>query len=441
MKIKFGWIKIVTVAVVLSFVGAASASAWGPERDTYTMANPADAPVFNSITDNPTIGDERDFVRVGEINADVTEMGNSVEVVPGKEYLVYIYFHNNASSTYNYSAYNYSGIALGTKLSTAFSKVITPESKGTISATITADNATPKSVWDEAYMTTSTGKVTLEYVPGSAKIYNDNFATNEKVVSSNMFTEEGTLIGLTDFDGAIPGCEEYHGVITYVLLAKELNGDVTKMVSLDGENYSESVDAKPGDKVYFKVTIRNAGDIALTNATIKDALPEGLSLVPGSVKLYGNDSTTPDELSDNMSGDGYNLGKIGTGNVVTIVYQVTVADDLGCPEKALQNEVTLVYDSEETEGDSDKDSATVVVKKDGCKRTCATDPDMEGCQEIVNTGPLEIVMAILIVLGIGGGCYYLYRTRKTLKKVETVVTGKDVNNEDGGSQNPDNMVK
>ena len=87
----------------LSLATFASASAWGPERDTFTMENPATYPTFNSITNNPTIGDERNFVRVGQINADVTDMTDEVEVLPGHQYLVYIYYHNNAASNYNAS--------------------------------------------------------------------------------------------------------------------------------------------------------------------------------------------------------------------------------------------------------------------------------------------------------------------------------------------------
>ena len=73
---KINNIKTISLATALglSLTGFISASAWGPERATFTMENPASYPTFNSITDNPTIGDERDFVRVGEINADVTDL-------------------------------------------------------------------------------------------------------------------------------------------------------------------------------------------------------------------------------------------------------------------------------------------------------------------------------------------------------------------------------
>ena len=441
-------LKIVGLAAtsLIGVFGAQSTLAWGPQRDTFTMEHPATYPTFNSITDNPTIGDERDFVRVGEIDAKVTDLQNEVNVVPGRQYLVYIYFHNNASSTFNDSAHNNSGVALRTRMSSAFSTVLTPSSKGAISATITADNSNPGSVWDEAYMTTSTEKVLLRYVSGSAKIYND-WKANGSVMPSSLFTEEGTLLGLNALNGVIPGCEEYHGVVTYVLQAEELGGSIDKSVSKDGTNFGESVNIAPGEEATFQLAIANTGDVALTNATVKDTLPAGLVLVPGSVKLRANESTTWNQLSDSIFGDGYNLGTIGTSNTVYIQYKVTAGTDFDCTGTELTNNATLTYDSETSSGDTKSDSTTITVKKTDCgtpeipldncetnpglegcstpEKNCKTNPEMEGCQELPNTGPLEIVLAIVIIAGIGGGGYYLYRTQKTLKTVENSVSGKD----------------
>ncbi len=452
--------------VGLSLATFVSASAWGPERSTFTMKEPATYPTFNSITNNPTIGDERDFVRVGEINADVTDLKDEIEVVPGRQYLVYVYFHNNASSTFNDSAHNHSGVALKTRMSSSFSTVLTPEEKGKITATITADNSNPASVWDEAYMSTSTNKVLMHYVPGSAKIYND-WKANGSVMPSSLFTEEGTLLGLNALNGVIPGCEEYHGVVSYVLQAEELGGSIEKMVSKDGTTYSEAANIAPGEEVFFQLTVRNTGDVALTNATIKDTLPAGLTLVPGSVGLRANESATIDPLSDNILDTGYNLGTIGTGNVVYITYKAKAGDDFDCNGTSLVNNATLTYDSDQKTGDTREDSATVIVKKTDCEeptppldncetnpalpecqeKNCKTNPEMEGCQELPSTGPLEIVMAIIVIAGIGGGGYYLYRTKRTLKKVETKVKSDkgtselDKETDKDSSQKPDNMVK
>ena len=438
---------IATLGLSLASVGAVSA--WGPERTTFTMENPATYPTFNSITNNPTIGDERDFVRIGEIDAKVTDLKNEVEVVPGRQYLVYVYFHNNASSTYNDKAHNNSGVALKTRMATSFSTVLTPSEKGTITATITAENSNPLSVWDEAYMTTKTDKVLMHYVAGSAKIYND-WKANGTVMSSSLFTEEGTLLGLNALNGVIPGCEEYHGVVSYVLQAEELGGSIDKQVSTDGEKYRESANLKPGEEAYFQLTIRNTGDVALTNAVIKDVLPEGLTLVPGSVQLRANESTTWDTISDDIIGNGINLGTIGTGNVVYVRYKVKAGDNFDCTGQELTNHATLTYDSSVATGDTKEDEITVTVKKeDGCEeeptppldncetnpglpecqpeKNCKTNPEMEGCQELPNTGPLEIILAIVIIAGIGGAGYYFYRTKKTLKTVENEATGKDDN--------------
>ncbi|MBQ2623354.1 DUF11 domain-containing protein [Candidatus Saccharibacteria bacterium] len=428
----------------LSLATFASASAWGPERTTFTMEKPATYPTFNSITNNPTIGDERDFVRVGEINAEVTDLKNELEVVPGRQYLVYVYFHNNASSTFNDSAHNHSGVAIRTRMASAFSTVLTPSEKGKISATITADNSNPGSVWDEAYMTTKTEKVFMHYVAGSAKIYSDWKASGSTMPSS-LFTEEGALVGLNSLNGIIPGCEEYHGVVTYVLQAEELGGSIDKTVSKDGLKFGESVNLAPGEEATYRLAIRNTGDIALTNATIKDVLPAGLTLVPGSVQLTANESTNPESLSDNIFETGYNLGTIGTGNTVYITYKVKAGTDFDCKGTELTNKATLTYDSDKSSGETKEDTTTITVKKTDCEepdeplddcesnpglpecqeKNCKTNPEMEGCQELPNTGPVEIIMAIVIIIGIGGGGYYLYRTQKTLKTVEGNVSGKE----------------
>ncbi len=428
----------------LSLATFASASAWGPERTTFTMEKPATYPTFNSITNNPTIGDERDFVRVGEINAEVTDLKNELEVVPGRQYLVYVYFHNNASSTFNDSAHNHSGVAIRTRMASAFSTVLTPSEKGKISATITADNSNPGSVWDEAYMTTKTEKVFMHYVAGSAKIYSDWKASGSTMPSS-LFTEEGALVGLNSLNGIIPGCEEYHGVVTYVLQAEELGGSIDKTVSKDGLKFGESVNLAPGEEATYRLTIRNTGDIALTNATVKDVLPAGLTLVPGSVQLTANESTNPESLSDNIFETGYNLGTIGTGNTVYITYKVKAGTDFDCKGTELTNKATLTYDSDRSSGETKEDTTTITVKKTDCEepdeplddcesnpglpecqeKNCKTNPEMEGCQELPNTGPVEIIMAIVIIIGIGGGGYYLYRTQKTLKTVEGNVSGKE----------------
>lgn len=433
------FLSAILASATFGLISFSSASAWGPERPIFTMESPATYPTFNSIINNPTIGDERDFVRIGEINADVTELGNEITIVPGRQYLVYIYFHNNASATFNNKAHNYSGVAVRTRMSSSFSTVVTPNEKGTVTATITADNSSPVSVWDEAYFSTNAGKVLLHYIPGSAKIYND-WKANDAVMPSNLFTAEGTLIGLNALNGVIPGCEEYHGIVTYVLQAEELGGSIDKTVSRDGTNYYESANLTAGSEVQFKLAIQNTGDVALTNVTVQDSLPLGLTLVPGSVEFSANDSTVREPLSDELIGKGYNFGTLGTGNTIYVYYRAKAGDDFDCDGRELTNTATLTYDSETTSGDTKQDSATVTIKKADCTEPVVpitpeiidpdpdpdpddpTDPDLP--QEIVDTGPLEIFLAVVIVLGISLGGFYFYRTQHALNTVKKEVSGK-----------------
>lgn len=191
---------------------------WGPDRSTFTMDSPATYPVFNSIIDNPTIGDERSFVRIGEITPKSTELGQSIIVQAGKQYLVYIYFHNDASAIFNDSAHKQVGVALNVRLTVDYSDEITPDKEGVVLAEIYSSNAKPETIWSSVVLQ-SNNEVHLRYVDGTAKIHCD-WKANKTLLSSRLFSSEGILIGLNKLDGVIPGCEEYHGVITFILQAE-----------------------------------------------------------------------------------------------------------------------------------------------------------------------------------------------------------------------------
>ena len=91
---------VVSIVILCAMFFTGHAFAWGPERTTYTNESPAPYAVFNSITDNVVIGDERNFVRMREADSD-EKFRDEVEVEPGKEYEVFIYFHNNAATNTN----------------------------------------------------------------------------------------------------------------------------------------------------------------------------------------------------------------------------------------------------------------------------------------------------------------------------------------------------
>lgn len=156
------------------------------------MEHPADHVVFNSITDNPVHGDERNFVQVRNLT-DNGKFGENVTLTPGKEYEVYVFYHNNAATDMNSAAHNYAGIAKDAYMRAELPASVATGATGRVNGYVGASNASPK-VWDEAYMTNSTaGAMDLRIVAGSAKI-TSNGAVNGKTLPDSLFTS-GTKIG------------------------------------------------------------------------------------------------------------------------------------------------------------------------------------------------------------------------------------------------------
>lgn len=223
----------VFVTISCIFLSSQSVLAWGPERPTYTMENPADHVTFNSITNNSAIGDEREFVRIVDKAAGgkyVTEM----EIEANKDYEVYIYYHNNASRTLNDKAHNYKGVAYNTKLATDFPSKLAAGERGQVYASISSPTATPEKVWDEAFITAKED-MTLYYVTGSAKIHN-SWDTNGAIVPTYMFSPEGTYLGMNELNGMIFGCGEFSGHIIYTIRTKSANDDVKEKGADNQEN-------------------------------------------------------------------------------------------------------------------------------------------------------------------------------------------------------------
>lgn len=64
---------------------------WGPGRTLYSWDVRADHPTFNSIYNDPVMGDERNFVRIRKADSD-EKFTDNVMAEPGEEYEVQIFF-------------------------------------------------------------------------------------------------------------------------------------------------------------------------------------------------------------------------------------------------------------------------------------------------------------------------------------------------------------
>lgn len=465
----------ITAIVPIASASAANGTNWGPSRKLYTMKNPADEPTFNSISDNNIVGNETNFVRVAE-SGSKTAYADSIKVVPGKEYVVWIFYHNDAKSSLNQSG---KGIARGVRVTTGLTSWTVNASKPVkISGVISATNTNPLEVWDEAILTTDSQKdVVLKYVEGSAKIYNQG-SLNGTVIPESLFSKEGAYIGHNKFSGIIPGCEEYSGHILYRIRAEQVGAKVTKTVSKDGKNFYKTVDAKPGDTLTYQVKFENTGTTDLTNVTFHDKLPTGVTLVNGTTTLVNSANPKGLTMKDIIGQNGFNTGLYGKGATATITYKVKVnanaVDKAACNSRtAFKNTIYVDHDAGEI-----NDSSTINVTRecqeepkcdptkekcddeptcdptkekcddddDECDPTkekcddddddcdpddieciCTTDPKNPVCDEpdIPKTGPGEIALAIVAVVCIATGGIYWYRSQKDLAAVEKGLTKDD----------------
>lgn len=276
-------------AVFGGAIGTSSAFAWGPDRTTFTWADPASYATFNSITDNPTIGDERNFVRIRE-KADGQVFGDDVNLEVGKTYEVYIYYHNNADA--HEVGKTAIGIADGASMKSNFPATVMAGETGTISGTVFASDTDPKEVWDEAYVHAS-DDVYLRYVTGSATIHNGG-GLNGSAISADYLFGDGTLLGYNSFSGILPGCNEYAGYVTYDLYVDQPNFTVQKSIVGDQTTF------RTGDKVTFKVRYENTGTMDQRNVVMRDLIPDGLDYVEGSAILYNNNLTEGKNVNDDL---------------------------------------------------------------------------------------------------------------------------------------------
>ena len=329
---------IISGSVLVAAVAPALVWAWGPSRPSFTIEKPADYITFNSITNNPVIGgDEKDFVGIREVGSNAN-WTNNMKVQNGKEYYVRIYVHNNAASNLNLVAEN---VVAKLNVPTITAKTITVQGQ------ISASNAKPNTVWDEATFS-SDNDFNLAYVAGSALFENNGMGTTK--LPDSIVNNTGAKLGYDKLDGKIPGCFQYAGYVTVKVKAQvnqpqeKTDIDLAKTVrnKTNGEKtWVETVNAKSGDTVQFQIHAKNTGSAGIQNLVIRDILPKGLNYVAGSTKLYNTSNPKGLKVSDNIiQNSGINIGSYQPNGDAFVRFDATVSaeqDLTVCGENTLTN--------------------------------------------------------------------------------------------------------
>ncbi len=322
--------------------------AWGPDRPTFTMAVPSDHVTFNSITDNPNIGDERDFVGIREAGTQNAWTDN-MAVQPGKSYTVRMYVHNNAASNLNLVAQN---------VTAEFSLPSDTGTSLTVGGFLRSSNASPTEVYDDATFN-SAQPFNLDYQTGSLKYENNAFGAAGTPISESVFSSTGALLGFDKLDGKIPGCLHYAGYLTFTVTPQfggTSNFDMSKQVRKDGDtNWSKSVNVNLGDTVNYLISYKNTGDDIADNVLFRDQLPAGMTYVPGTTVLRNGTNPVGLTLNDDLTtGTGVNVGDYEPAATAYVKFSAKVTDTtLNCGTKTYTNTAHITVDNAYKEDTAD----------------------------------------------------------------------------------------
>ena len=320
---------VISGSILAAVIAPVAVMAWGPARPSFTIEKPADYITFNSITNNPVIGgDEKDFVGIREVGSNA-KWTNNMKVQNGKEYYVRMYVHNNAASNLNLVAEN---VVAKLNVPTTTAKNVTVQGQ------ISASNAKPNTVWDEATFS-SDNDFNLAYVAGSALFENNGMGSTK--LPDSIVNNTGATLGYSKLDGKIPGCFQYAGYVTVKVKAQvnqpqeKTDIDLAKTVrnKTNGEKtWTETVSAKGGDTVQFQIHAKNTGSAGIQNLVIRDILPKGLNYVAGTTKLYNTSNPKGLKVSDNIiQNSGINIGTYQANGDAYVRFDATVAAEKDLP--------------------------------------------------------------------------------------------------------------
>ena len=200
-------------AVGLTAGVTALVTAWGDNgggRPSYTLEEInsgalGDTITLNSISDNPNIGDEKNFVGA-RLLSDTSKVwnANEIEAVDGETYVIRAYVHNNSPKEYDAVAKDVTvnfDIAQGTGTDVE------------VQGIVTSSNASPTKYYDSVHFTSDVA-FHLEYVAGSALLENNGIGAGGGVALPDAITAGGTLIGYDALDGQVPGCFQFANYVT-----------------------------------------------------------------------------------------------------------------------------------------------------------------------------------------------------------------------------------
>lgn len=335
------WATGAAAVVGLTAGAAALVTAWGDNgggRPSYTIAeinNGAlgDKITLNSISDNPNIGDEKNFVGA-RLLSDTSKVWNANEIaaVDGETYVIRAYVHNNSPKEYEAVA---NDVKVGFDIA---------EGTGTsveVQGIVTSSNASPSQYYDSVRFTSDVA-FHLEYVAGSALLENNGIGAGGGVALPDAIVSGGTLIGYDALDGKVPGCFQFANYVTIeVKVVYDYSYTVDKTVRLSGtKDWTDNLTVNVGDEVEYQIAYQNLESTSVSNVMVKDVLPANLEYVDGTTVVYNSTYPSGFTVEDGAAlfSTGINIGSYGSKANAYIRFKAKVVDNnFTCGENTMTN--------------------------------------------------------------------------------------------------------
>jgi uncharacterized repeat protein (TIGR01451 family) len=398
---------LLALILVLTFTASAGAI-WGPNRPAFDYNDPdgrkgsLNGPVFNSMKNTPTYGDEFNFTTAKK-TSDQT-WSNDLKVKDGDEVEIRLLVHNNANINTNESGL---GIAKDVKAGldlpqNQYGTKIEPIGY------VSASNSAPKEVFDSTAISSADGRrFRLNYVPGSSQLQtigNKGGFPGGVTLNDGFIGKNGIPVGSNALDGIWKGCFEYYAYITVKVKVTGEPKEEKPAVQIEKNVSTEKI----GVNQEFKYTldVKNTGNVDLNNVKVDDPAPANISFVR-------TEPTTGVDFTFSSSRVQATIAqlKVGETKRLTIVAKVT---------KYVPNQIinTACVDAPEVPGEKDDcDDAPITpvefcpipgkenlpVGSPECKITQVTPP-----QTTPSTGSGTLI-TIASTLSIAGATYALSR--------------------------------
>jgi uncharacterized repeat protein (TIGR01451 family) len=320
----------------------------------------AQAPRFNIFTPyTHTQAYNRDYYLLDMRNETKnTSWNDPISADAGDVLMFSVYYHNGV----NYTTAN------NTRM-----RVSIPSTTGTqIVSTAylwadNAENATASNPLTETGTVNLSSSQKLEYITGSAKWYPNQADWRYNSPTAFPSGQSGDeIVGSGVNIGNIEGCWEFSGYVNFrvrVASGGTQNQDIAIEKTVrnlsEGQNYwSESINARPNQRVAFQIILRATGNASANNVYLRDALPDRTSYSSGSTKIDGSSA------NDNItSSSGLYIGSISAGSSKTITIEATIHSDSSFSSGStyLTNYAYVWADNISQKNDT----AQIIVNRDG----------------------------------------------------------------------------